>query len=49
MRLSCISIIAPIVCGIAVSVLAADHAFRSYARSTDVQYNRDPSVGVAKG
>jgi len=32
-----------------VSVLAADHAFTSYARSTDVQYNHDPSVGVANG
>jgi len=31
MRLSCISFIAPLVCGIALSVLAADRAFTSYA------------------
>ena len=31
MRLSCISLIVPLVCGVALSVLAADRAFTSYA------------------
>ena len=31
MRLACISLIVPVVCGVAVSVLAADRAFTSYA------------------
>ena len=31
MRLSCISLIFPLVCGVALSVLAADRAFTSYA------------------
>jgi len=36
MRLSCISFIAPLVCGIALSVLAADRAFTSYAGAKPV-------------
>ncbi len=31
MRLSCISLIVPLVCGVALSVLAADRTFASYA------------------
>ena len=31
MRLSCISLVVPLVCGVAVGVLAADRAFTSYA------------------
>jgi hypothetical protein len=36
MRLSCISLIAPLVCGVAAGVLAADRAFTSYASAKAV-------------
>jgi hypothetical protein len=36
MRLSCISLIVPLVCGVALSVLAADRAFTSYTSAKPV-------------